>query len=288
MAITAHPFNQGFGAELKGLDLSLPLTQDKFSAWSAALAQHPVLVLRDQFFTDRQHVDISRWFGALEEFPDPKDWAADDLPQILRVSNVDRRTDTIKDVDEPGHKSFTLGTGDWHIDSSYLKKISRASLLYAREVPPSGGDTMFANMAAAYEALPEAKKREIDGLMVVHDFNYTRVRHGLPPRPSEVQAKTPPVTHPIAHLLPSGERSLLLGSHVHTIEGMDFDRAQALLAELTDWVTQPRFTYRHKWKVGDLVMWDNTRTMHRAMPYELSGVRRVLQRTTVVGIEPVA
>ncbi len=288
MAITAHPFNQGFGAELKELDLSQPLTQDGFDAWSAALAQHPVLVLRDQFFTDRQHVDISRWFGALEEFPDPKDWAADDLPQILRVSNVDRRTDTIKDVDEPGHKSFTLGTGDWHIDSSYLKKISRASLLYAREVPPSGGDTMFANMAAAYEALPETKKREIDGLMVVHDFNYTRVRHGLPPRPPEVQAKTPPVKHPIAHRLPSGERSLLLGSHVHTIEGMDFDRAQALLAELTDWVTQPRFTYRHKWKVGDLVMWDNTRTMHRAMPFELSDMRRVLQRTTVVGIEPVA
>jgi taurine dioxygenase/alpha-ketoglutarate-dependent 2,4-dichlorophenoxyacetate dioxygenase len=288
MTVTVHPFNQGFGAELRGIDLSQPMTQQVFDAWKAALAEHPVLVLRDQFFTDRQHVEFSRWFGELEEFPDPKDWAADDLPWILRVSNVDRRSNTIKDVDEPGHKSFTLGTGDWHIDSSYLKKMCQASLLYAREVPPSGGDTMFANMQAAYAALPEEKKREIEGLVVIHDFNHTRVRLGLPSRPPEVRAKTPPVRHPIAHRLPDGSRSLLLGSHIHTIVGMDEAKAQALLAELTEWAIQPRFTYRHKWRVGDLVMWDNTRTMHRAMPYELANARRVLQRTTVAGVEPVA
>lgn len=288
MSITVHPFEIGFGAEVRGLDLSDPVyDRATFEAWRAAWEKHRVLVLHGQFFTDRQHIAFSEWFGPLEDFPDPKDWAADDLPNILRVSNVDRRTDTIKDVDEPGHKSFTLGTSDWHTDSTYLKNPSKASLLYAREVPPTGGDTMFANMEAAYEALPAEKKAEIGDLIVVHDFHWTRRRFGLPPRPPEVQAKTPAVQHPLVRTLPSGAKCLLLGSHACTIEGMDEGDARKLLDELTEWAIQPQFTYRHKWTVGDLVMWDNRCTMHRAMPYELAGVRRVLQRTTVVGDGPV-
>jgi alpha-ketoglutarate-dependent taurine dioxygenase len=287
MAIAAHPFPTGFGAELSGLDLAQPLTPSTFDAWRAAFEAHPVLVLRDQHFSDAQHVAFSRWFGPLEEFPDPKDWAAEDTPNILRVSNVDRRTDVIKDVDEPGHKSFVLGTSDWHIDSSYMKIMSRASLLYAKEVPPSGGDTLFANLAAAYAALPEARKREIADLRVIHDFNWNRRRWGLPPRPPEVQAKTPPVSHPLVHRLPDGRKSLLLGSHAWTIDGMEEAAGRRFLDELTEWATQPRFTYRHQWRVGDLVMWDNRCTMHRAMPYELAGHRRVLQRTTVAGDAPV-
>lgn len=288
MSITVHPFPTGFGAEIRGLDLSNPVfDRATFEKWRAAWETHRVLVLHDQFFTDRQHVAFSEWFGPLEDFPDPKDWAADDLPNILRVSNVDRRTDTIKDVDEPGHKSFTLGTSDWHTDSSYLKIPCKASLLYSREVPPSGGDTMFANMEAAYAALPEKRKTEIAKLKVIHDFHWTRRRFGLPPRSPEVQAKTPAVTHPLVWTLPSGAKALLIGSHACTIEGMEEGAARNLLEELTEWAVQPQFTYRHKWRVGDLVMWDNRCTMHRAMPYELADARRVLQRTTVVGDGPV-
>lgn len=284
MSITVHPFDdQGFAAELRGLDLSKPLTAELFATWKQAFEEHRVLVLHDQFFSDEQHIAFSKWFGPLEEFPDPKEWASDDKPMLIRVSNVDRHTNAIKDVDEPGHKSFTLGTSDWHIDSSYKRVPSKASLLYAKEVPPSGGDTMFANLVEAYDALPEAKKREIDGLFIVHDFQYTRRRFGLPPRPPEVQAKTPAVRHPLVHRLPDGRKSMLLGSHAATIDGMELEAARKLFDEITVWSTQPRFTYRHKWRVGDLVMWDNRATMHRAMPYELASDRRVLTRTTVAG-----
>jgi alpha-ketoglutarate-dependent taurine dioxygenase len=142
---------------------------------------------------------------------------------------------------------------------------------------------MFANLADAYDALPEAKKREIDRLVIIHDFQYTRTRFGLPPRPPEVQAKTPAVKHPLVHKLPDGRKSMLLGSHAATFDGMDPAAARALFDELTEWATQPRFTYRHKWRIGDLVMWDNRATMHRAMPYELAGDRRLLTRTTIAG-----
>jgi alpha-ketoglutarate-dependent 2,4-dichlorophenoxyacetate dioxygenase len=283
MGITVHPFETGFAAEVRGLDLSRPLTREVFEAWNAAFEEHHVLVLHDQAFSDVQHIAFSEWFGPLEEFPDPKEWAGDDMPMLIRVSNVDRRTNAIKDVDEPGHKSFTLGTSDWHIDSSYKKVPSKCSLLYAREVPPRGGDTMFANLEAAYAALPEAKKREIDNLVIIHDFQYTRTRFGLPPRPAEIQAKTPPVKHPLVHKVAGGRKSMLLGSHAATIDGMEPGAARRLLDELTEWSTQPRFTYRHQWRVGDLVMWANRTTMHRAMPYELADDRRVLTRTTVVG-----
>jgi alpha-ketoglutarate-dependent taurine dioxygenase len=283
MGIAVHPFSTGFGAELSGLDLSRPLTRDLFDAWNAAFEEHHVVVLRGQVFTDAQHIEFSSWFGELEEFPDPKEWAGDDLPMLIRVSNVDRRTDTIKDVDEPGHKSFTLGTSDWHIDSSYKPIPSRCSLLYAKEVPAGGGDTMFADLNAAYMAMPEARKREIDRLIVIHDFQYNRARWGLPPRPPEVQAKTPAVRHPLVHTVAGGRRSMLLGSHAATLEGMEPAAARRLLDELTEWSTQPQFTYRHRWSVGDLVMWDNRFTMHRAMPYELADQRRLLTRTTIVG-----
>ncbi len=284
MTLTVHPFPTGFGAEVRGLDLSQPLDAATFAAWRDAFEAHPVLVLRGQFFTDAQHVAFSKWFGTLEEFPDPKDWGAKDQPNLLRVSNVDRDSDQIKDVEEPGHKSFTLGTSDWHIDSSYIQVPSRASLLYAKEVPPSGGDTMFADLAKAYAALPEAKKHALASLVVVHDFQYNRRRWGLPPRPPEIIAKTPPVRHPLVHRLPDGRRSMWLGSHAAGIAGMDEAAGRALLDELTEWSTQPDFTYRHRWKVGDLVMWDNRCSMHKAMPYELADARRVLQRTTIAGV----
>ena len=283
MEITVHPFDTGLGAELRGLDLSRPLTREAFDLWNKAFLDHHVVVLRGQAFDNRQHIAFSSWFGPIEEFPDPKEWAEDDMPTVIRVSNVDRHTNAIKDVDEPGHKSFTLGTSDWHIDSSYKKVPSKCSLLFAREVPPRGGDTMFANLEAAYAELPEAKKREIDGLIIVHDFQYTRTRFGLPPRPPEIQAKTPAVRHPLVHKVQGGKKSMLLGSHAATIEGMEPAAARRLLDELTEWSTQPRFTYRHHWRVGDLVMWDNRTTMHRAMPYELADDRRVLTRTTIIG-----
>ena len=284
-AIEVLPFETGFGAEVRGLDLSHPIDDALFRAWNAAFERHRVLVIRGQGFDDRQHVAFSRRFGELEDFPDPKDQASG-LPMVLRVSNVDRDTDTIKRLDDAGHRSFTLGTSDWHTDSSFRRVPSKASLLFAREVPAEGGDTMFANTMMAYEALPEAEKTEIDGLTVVHDFEETRRRFDLPPRPEAIRAANPPTPQPLVRQVPGGGKALLLGMHASYVVGMDAGKSRALLDRLTAWATQDRFTYRHRWRVGDLVMWDNRCTMHKAMPYDMANDRRLLHRTTVAGDGP--
>jgi len=284
-AIEVHPFANGFGAEITGMDLSQPMTEAVFDPWNAAFERYSVLVIRNQRFTPAQHVAFSQWFGELEEYFDPKD-QAEGFTNIIRVSNVDKYTNAIKPVDDIGHKSFTLGTSDWHTDSSFRKVMSRASLLYAIEVTEEGGETNFASTAMAWEALPEARKRELENLTVIHDFEQTRRRFGLPPRPPEIRAKTPPVRQPLAPRLPDGRRALLLGMHAVQIEGMEEAASRALLNELQAWATQPKFSYCHTWRVGDLVMWDNRCTIHRAMPYALERDRRVLHRTTIAGDRP--
>ena len=285
LGISLHPFENGFGAELKGLDLSEPLDETTFNNWLAAFERYSVLVIRGQSFDDARHVAFSRWFGDLEEYEDPKD-QAEGFKTIIRISNIDKYTNKIKSLDDIGHKSFTLGTSDWHTDSSFRHVPSKASLLFAREVPPEGGDTAFASTSMAYEALPEEKKRAIAGLTVIHDFEETRRRFGLPPRPPEIRAKLPPVSHPLVTQLPDGRKALLLGMHAARIEAMQPAESRALLDELLAFATQPQFVYRHQWRIGDLVMWDNRCTLHRAMPYELENDRRLLHRTTVAGEGP--
>ncbi len=285
MAIVVRPFDGEFGAELLGIDLAEPLAEASFRAWAEAFERHSVLAIRDQRLPNDRHVEVSLRFGALEDFPDAKDQVVG-YPTILRVTNVERDSDRIKPIDEPGHKSFTLGTSDWHIDSSFRPVPSKASLLYAHEVPDDGGDTLFANTAMAYDALSDAEKAEIEDLVVVHDFEHTRRRFSLPPRTEAIRAANPPVRQPLAPRLPDGRRTLMVGAHASHIDGMDKAASRALIDRLTGWATGPRFVYRHRWRVGDLVMWDNRCTMHKAMPYDLAAARRVLQRTTVVGDGP--
>ena len=283
--IGVRPLGQGFGAEIIGLDLSRPLDAESFGIWNAAFEAHSVVILRGQEFDEDQHIAFSRWFGELETFVDPKDQAKG-YPTILRVTNVDQATNTIKPVDDLGHKSFTLGTSDWHTDSSFKRVMSKASLLYGIEIPARGGDTMFANTAMAFAALPPERQAELEKITVIHDFEATRRRYGLPPRPEAIRAKNPPVPQPLVSRLPDGRKALLMGNHVSHVADMAKEDGDRLMDELTEFATQPRFCYRHKWRKGDLVMWDNRCTLHKAMPYELEGERRLLQRTTIAGEGP--
>jgi len=279
------PRKDGIGAFVTGIDLSQPVPSAGLSVWKDAFASHRLLIFRDQRFTVEQQIAFSGLFGPLEPFPDPKD-QAEGFETVLRVTNIERDTGNIKPVDDPGHRSFTLGTSDWHIDSSYRRVPSKASFLYAIEVPDGGGDTMFADTSAAWEALPASRRRAIEGLSIIHDFEETRRRHGLPPRPPEVRAKTPPARHPLVARRPNGRSALFIGSHAEGIEGMNAAEGRALIDELTAFATQPKFTYRHSWRPGDMVMFDNICVMHRAMPYDLAGARRLLHRTTVAGDGP--
>ena len=282
MTLSIRPHASDFAADAMGIDLALPLDDATYHAWKLAFEKYRVLVLHGQHFDDDRHVAFSKRFGPLEEFPE-EEMCARGHNTNQRDSNVHRDTGEFLTMKDAAYASFVLGTSEWHIDSSYRKMPSRCSFLLAREVPASGGDTMFANMAMAYAALPEAKKVELEGVYAIHEFGAMAQKKGAPAKTPEVRAKNPPVRHPLVQRLPNGERALFLGSHIDTLEGMDDARAQALIAEMTEWATRPQFTYRHQWKVGDMVMWDNLATMHRGMPYERANDRRVLQRTTVAG-----
>ena len=285
--ITITPRATGIGAEVGGIDLGKPLPDKSFEALRSAFEAYRLLIFRNLHWTVDQQVAYSEKFGALEDFPDPKD-QAEGHKTVLRVTNIDRATNTIKPVDDPGHKSFTLGTSAWHIDSSFRTLPSKASVLYALEMPEDGGDTMFADTTLAYDSLSEDRKRALENLVIVHDFEETRRRHKLPPRPPEVQAATPPARQPLVAERANGRRALFIGSHAASIEGMTCKDARTLIDELEEICTQPAYTYRHEWKDGDMVMFDNICMMHQAMPYDLAKSRRLLHRTTVAGDAPLA
>ena len=279
------PRDQGIGAEVTGIDLTEALQLDSFEILRNALDDHRLLIFRNLRWTVAQQIAFSKSFGTLENFPDPKD-QAEGHKTVLRVTNIDRKTNAIKPVDEPGHKSFTLGTSAWHIDSSFRTLPSKASILYALEIPEKGGDTMFADTTLAYDTLPEAKKQELEDLVIIHDFEETRRRHKLPPRPPEVRAATPPARQPLVAVRDNGRRALFIGSHAAGIEGMNYEDARAVIDDLERICSKPEFTYRHKWREADMVMFDNICVMHQAMPYDLSNSRRLLHRTTVAGNKP--
>lgn len=286
-AITVTPRAPGIGAEIGGIDLSMPLSDENFAALTEAFGRFRILIFRNQHLTTEQQVAFSERFGRLEDFPDPKD-QADGFKTVLRVTNIDRATGHIKPVDDPGHKSFTLGTSSWHIDSSFRTLPSKASMLYALEMPQEGGDTMFADTTLAYDALDDGEKAALDKMVIVHDFEETRRRHNLPPRPPEVRAATPPARQPLVAERENGRRALFIGSHAAGIEGMSYEDSRARIDALEDFATRPQFTYRHTWQDGDMVMFDNICVMHQAMPYDIAGSRRLLHRTTVAGDAPLA
>ena len=285
--INITPRDKGIGAEVRGIDLAQPLPDRAFETLQAAFDTHRLLIFRDVHWSVDQQVAFSEKFGALEDFPDPKD-QAEGHKTVLRVTNIDRATDTIKPVDDPGHKSFTLGTSAWHIDSSFRTLPSKASVLYALEMPADGGETMFADTTLAYDSLSEDRKHALEKMVIVHDFEETRRRHNLPPRPPEVQAATPPARHPLVTERKNGRRALFIGSHAAGIEGMTYEDARALIDELEEICVRPEYTYRHQWQDGDMVMFDNICMMHQAMPYDLKNSRRLLHRTTVAGDAPLA
>jgi alpha-ketoglutarate-dependent taurine dioxygenase len=284
-SISVTPREGEIGAEVSGIDLSQPLGSEVFAVINKGFERYRLLVFRGQDLSVKQQIDFSERFGSLERFPDPKD-QAEGYETVLRVSNIERATGNIKPVDNPGHKSFTLGTSSWHIDSSFRTLPSRASMLYGKEIPAEGGDTMFADTTLAYDALPANRRAELHGMIVVHDFEETRRRHKLPPRPSEVQAATPPARHPLVTERENGRRALFIGSHAAGIDGLPYYEARALIDELEALANTPDCTYRHKWHSGDLVMFDNICVMHQAMPYDLVNTRRLLHRTTVAGDKP--
>lgn len=283
MAAKVRKLHPLFGAEIGGVDTGAPMDDATFAEIRAAFEEHSLLVFRDQSLDDEAQVAFSRRFGPLETTIKANPAGGS---YFARQSNLDIRTGEVIPPDD--HRMvYQKANYMWHTDSSFKPIPSLCSLLSGRIVPPEGGDTEFATMRAAYEALPEPMKRRIDGLVAEHSFVYSR---GLidPHVLSEAEkAETPPVRQALVRANPvNGRKNLYLGAHASHIAGWPVDEGRALLKELTEFTTQPCFCYAHKWRAGDLVVWDNRCLLHRATAYDTVRYKRLMQRTTVAGDAP--
>ncbi len=294
MAITVTPLSRSLGAELRGLDLSSKVSDDVFRQILDAWYEHLVLVFPDQHLANRQHIDFSRRFGPLEVHPSRK-YILPDFPEILLLTN--RR-------DEAGnYVSLRDGGSVWHSDLSYMRFPSMGSLLFAIDVPATGGDTEWVNMYAVYEALPAALKDRIAGLTAVHQFDQASNPRLRPPpakggehhrgtmwqkKSAEVKARTPDASHAIVRTHPvTGRRALFVNERFTIrIENMEPDEGEALLLELFEYAGQPEHVFRHRWTRNDLILWDNRCTQHLACGGVPDDQLRTMQRTTVCGDLP--
>jgi alpha-ketoglutarate-dependent 2,4-dichlorophenoxyacetate dioxygenase len=286
MALATRPLHPLFGIEVLSVDITR-LDDTSFHEIVSLFNEHSVLVFRDQHLTDDQQIAFSRRFGPLETTIRSIATQERTLPEIANLANVDAEDRLIPAGDQ--RNAYNAGNQMWHTDSSFKRVPAMASLLSARECPPSGGETQFASTRVAYARLPDDMKRFLEGKVAVHSFAYSRGLVGDGLLPPEHAAQVPPVRQALVRVNPvNGRRNFFVGSHACEIPGMPTDEARALLRELRELATLPERVYTHTWQPGDLVMWDNRCVLHRGRPWDESRYRRVMHRTTVAGDGPTA
>jgi alpha-ketoglutarate-dependent 2,4-dichlorophenoxyacetate dioxygenase len=287
MDLDVTPLRPHFAARITGVDLSRPIDPEVQRAIERAMDAYAVCVLPNQRIDDAQQIAFSRFYGPLESspgigrapVPNPAQ-ARIRHEEIFDISNLDR-DGGILGADHP-RTAFMRGNELWHTDSSFKSPGAMWSMLHAKAVPPSGGNTEFADTRAAYDALPETMKQRLEGLVAEHSIWYSRSKLGGYVPTEEERKLFPWARHKLVRRHPgSGRNALYIAAHASHIIGMPEDEGQALLQELMDFATQPQFVYSHAWQVGDLVIWDNRCTMHRATPYEATDHVRELRRTTI-------
>ena len=294
MELVATPLHPLFVARITGVDLSKPIDEDTQRAIECTMDEYAVCVLPGQHLEDEQQIAFSRFYGPLEMSPgigrkpgEAPATARIKHREIFDISNLDQGG-AILGENNP-RAAFMRGNELWHTDSSFRHESATWSMLHAKAVPPAGGDTEFADTRAAYDALPAAMKKRLEGLVAEHSLRHSRSKLGGYV-PTEGERKSyPSARHKVVRQHPgSGRNALYIAAHASHIIGMPVEEGQALLAELMEFATQPQFVYRHKWRVGDLVIWDNRCTMHRATPYEATDHVRDLRRTTIIDTTPEA
>jgi alpha-ketoglutarate-dependent taurine dioxygenase len=274
------PVSDALGAEVTGQDLSRPVVGTLKSEILRSFRDHHLLCFRDQHIDQERMYDFASLFGEVENHKislgDGSKWDA-----VHTITNLDADGN-------PVAKPFINSNYFWHTDKSFLAMPALLTMLQALELPPKGGDTQFADMTKAYAALPADMKRRLDGLKVVQSLEYMRRFTGSAPPTADDIAAAPPVAHPLVRTHPdTGLKSLYIGMYSSHIIGMPEAEGRALLGELLDHATQPRFVYTHVWRQGDLVLWDNRCLLHKAVAnYEMGKYRRVLMRVVVRGGTP--
>ena len=287
MPITIRPLTPVFGAEITDVDLTRPLDDATFAEVENAFETYSVLVFPRQNLTDESQIAFSSRFGALET---TQGHIANNfqVKQISEISNLDPNGKLMA-ADDP-RLIYRIGQRNWHSDSSFKRVPAKASLLHARRLPPNSnecGQTQFASLRAAYDALPESRKRELEDKAAIHHYAYSRRNTGIQLTNAEEDKRFPPVPQALVRVnRKNGRKALYVGSHASHIVGMPEEAGRALLTELLKHATREEWTYLHHWQVGDLVMYDNRAALHRARPYAITEHARVLHRTTVAGEGP--
>lgn len=278
-----------FAGEVEGVDMTKPLPAEDAAAIHAGMDKYAVLAFRDQHITDEQQLAFTLSLGEIEPPSKASLRAKDDyrLPETFAdVSNLDKHNKPMARDDR--RRLFAIGNRLWHSDSSFKKVPAKYSLLHAVAVPSKGGNTEFADMRAAYDALDDETKAEIEGLVCEHSQIYSRQQSGFFDLSDEERVNFAPVrqtlvrTHPV-----TGRKSLYLASHAGGIVGWPDPEARLFLRDLIEHATQRQFVHAHEWRVGDLVIWDNRQTMHRARAFPVDEPRD-MRRTTLAGDAPTA
>lgn len=283
MAITIRQLHPLFCAEISGVDTGRAMDEATFAAIRAALDAYSVLVFHDQSLDDERQIAFSRRFGPLE-------MAGKANPAVgthfARQSNLDMQTGAVIPA-EDRRMIYQKGNYLWHSDSSFKPVPSLCSLLSARIVPPDGGNTEFATMRAAYDALPDAVQQKLQGLVAEHSLVYSRGTVSTGALTPEMKAELPGAWQTMVRVNPvNGRKAIYAGAHASHVIGWPRQEGRAFIQWLNEFATHPRFCFSHAWRQGDLVIWDNRAVLHRATAYDTLRHRRLMQRTTVGGEGP--
>jgi alpha-ketoglutarate-dependent 2,4-dichlorophenoxyacetate dioxygenase len=288
MGLEARPLHQHFAGELTGVDVRR-LDERGMDEIRGLMDRFGVLVVRDQPFADEEQIAFARRLGGelvttigrrvIDANPRLKD------PAITDISNLDENSEIIGKADR--RRMYSLGNRLWHTDSSFQNPPARYSMLSAKEVPSAGGETEYADMRAAYDSFPDALKTQIEDLRAFHSIIYSRETIGFTEFSDAERALFPGAEQPLVRVHPgSGRKSVYIASHAAHVVGWPVPDGRLLLRELMALATLPQFVYRHAWRVGDFVIWDNRCLMHRGLPFDEATQRRDLRRVTTMDVEP--
>ena len=284
MALDLRSLHDDFGVEVVGVDLAAPMGDARFKEIEAVFNDRSVVLFRDQELDDDRQIAFSRRFGPLE-ISTPAQANDQETTYVGRVSNVDAAGRKLAS----DHKKviYLTGTYLWHTDSSFKETPALASLLSAREVPPQGGETEFVSARAAYGRLDPARRAAIEDLTVIHDFVFSRSKVGADVVSADHAKLVPPVPQRLVRTNPAtGARNYFVGSHAARVVGWTEPQSRELLDDLLARATRPEDIYRHHWRQGDLIIWDNRSVLHRGRPWDADRYRRRMHRTTVAGAGP--
>ena len=275
-----RPLTPKLGAEISSVTLENDISDEVFRAIYQAYLRYQVLLFPPQDVPPDRQVDLARHFGEVQIHV-MNQYHADGYPELYRLSNLDEHG-------KPNGRHPDKGTLAWHTDGSWQRVTGNATIIYGEVMPESGGETHFCDMSGAYERLDAAWKARIAHLRAVHNLDFSRTRrHGEDPMTEAQRLATPPVDHPVVRTHPETRRKCLyLGDHAEYIVGMPYAEGRALIEELNALAVHPDLTYEHRWKAGELIVWDNRCLMHRATPYDPVTQGRVIRRCTVLGEVP--